>query len=63
MTLHKQTPVLINRLLASVERRVRADVILSIQTTTLNARSVKRLQREERAALTALIKHLKSSDS
>lgn len=45
----------------AVERRVRADDILSLERSAANAKRVKSRQREERQALRALTTHLKKT--
>jgi hypothetical protein len=49
----------INRLCICIERRVRAQDILSLERSAKNASTVKARQREESAALKALNRHFK----
>lgn len=52
---------LVQTLTISVERRVRAQDILSLERSAKNSSTVKARQREERQALLALTKHLKKT--
>lgn len=53
------TDQLIRSLLIAVESRTRKEDILAISKSAANASQLKKAQREERRALTALNKHLK----
>jgi hypothetical protein len=57
--IHTDTNSLVQALCIAVERRVRAEDILKLETSGKNASAVKARQREERNCLRALNTHLK----
>lgn len=57
---NNDTDYLVRSFAVCIENRVRAEDILKLSPTAKHAQAVKAAQRKERAALTALNKHLKA---